>query len=97
MSHLFAHAVNPVGPQQVDGLLDQIRPAAVEHPEAQILQELGLGGGCVQLPGGAETIFGSADGSGRYIIVTKWGLISEMDLGNQRAFISPKDAGRERE
>lgn len=83
MSNLFAHAVNAVGPQQIDGLFDQVRPAAVEHPETQILQELGLRGGCIQLPCGAETIFGSADGNGRYIIVTEWGLISEIDLGNQ--------------
>ena len=60
--HLFAHAVDAVRPQQVYGLLDQVSPAAVEHPEAQILQELGLCGGGVQLPGGAEAVFSPVDG-----------------------------------
>lgn len=59
---LFAHAVNAIRPQQVHGLLDQVSPAAVEHPEAQILQELGLCGGGVQLSGGAEAVLGPADG-----------------------------------
>lgn len=63
---LFAHAVDAIGPQQVDGLLDQVRPPAVEHPEAQVLQELGLRGGCVQLPGGAEAILRSADENTHY-------------------------------
>lgn len=62
MPDLFAHAVDAVGPEQVHGLLDQVRPAAVEHPEAEILQELGLRGGGVQLPGGTETILRPADG-----------------------------------
>lgn len=58
--HLFAHAVDAIGPQQVHGLLHQVRPSTVEHPEAQVLQELGLGGGSIQLPGGAETVLCSA-------------------------------------
>lgn len=58
---LFAHAVNAIRPQQVHRLLDQVSPAAVEHPEAQVLQELGLCGGGIQLPGSAETIFSPAD------------------------------------
>lgn len=77
---LFAHAVDAVGSQQVDGLLDQVGASAVEHPESQVLQELGLCGGGVQLPGGAETILRSADGSSRSITVIKWELISEMDF-----------------
>lgn len=80
MPDLFAHAVNAIRPQQVHGLLDQVRPSAVEHPEAQILQELGLCGGCVQLSGGTETILRSADGKNRSITVIKWELISEMDF-----------------
>lgn len=75
MPDLFAHAVDAIRPQQVHGLLDQVRPSAVEHPEAQILQELGLCGGCVQLSGGTETILRSADGSSRSITVIKWELI----------------------
>lgn len=59
---LLAHTVDAIGPQQVDGLLHQVGAAAVEHPEAQVLQELGLGGGSVQLPGGAETVLSSAEG-----------------------------------
>lgn len=82
MPDLFAHAVNAIRPQQVHGLLDQVGPAAVEHPEAQVLQELGLCGGCVQLPGGAETILGSADGNGRSITVK---FISEIDSENSAA------------
>lgn len=89
MPDLFAHAVDAVGPQQVHGLLDQVRPAAVEHPEAQVLQELGLGGGGVQLPGGTETILGSADGNSRSITVIKWELISEMDF-EISAYTSPR-------
>lgn len=61
MPDLLAHAVYAIRPQQVHGLLDQVRPSAVEHPEAQILQELGFRGGGVQLPGGTETILRSAD------------------------------------
>lgn len=80
MPDLFAHAVNAIGPQQVHGLLDQVRPSAVEHPEAQILQELGLCGGGIQLSRGTETILRSADGNSRSITVMKWELISEMDF-----------------
>lgn len=80
MPDLFAHAVNAIRPQQVHGLLDQVGPSTVEHPEAQILQELGFRGGCVQLSGGTETILGSADGNSRSINVMKWGLISEIDF-----------------
>ena len=79
LSDLFAHAVYAIRPQQVDGLLDQVRSSTVEHPEAEILQELGLRGGCIKLPGGAETVLGSADGI-RSITVIKWELISEMDF-----------------
>lgn len=79
-SDLFAHAVNAIGSQKVHGLLDQVRPSAVEHPEAQILQELGFRRGCVQLSGGTETILGSADGNSRSITVIMWELISEMDF-----------------
>lgn len=75
---LFAHAVNAVGPQQVHGLLDQVRPAAVEHPEAQVLQELGLRGGCVQLSGGTEAVLRSADGKSRSTTVTKWQRLSDV-------------------
>ena len=80
MPDLFAHAVNTIRPQQVHGLLDQVRPSAVQHPEAQILQELGLCGGRIQLPGGTETILGSADGNGRSITLIKRELISEIDF-----------------
>ena len=77
VSDLFAHAVDAVGPQQVHGLLHQVRPAAVEHPEAEVLQELGLGGGGVELPGGTETILGPAEGN-RSVTVMKRELVSEM-------------------
>lgn len=93
MSYLLAHAVNAIGPQQVDGLFDKVCPSTVEHPEAQILQELGLCGGCIQLPCGTETIFSSVDESGRYIIVTKWGLVPEIDLGISR-YTSPFVCGK---
>lgn len=59
---LLAHAVDAIGPQQVDRLLHQVGAATVEHPEAQVLQELGLSGGGIQLPGGTKTVLGSAEG-----------------------------------
>lgn len=43
-------------------MLNQIRPAAVEHPETQVLLELGLGGNCIQLPRGTETVVDPAGG-----------------------------------
>lgn len=75
MPDLFAHAVNAIRAQQVHSLLDQVCPPAVQHPETQILQELGLRGGGVQLSGGTETILGSADGN--YYIHYSDELISE--------------------
>lgn len=78
--NLFTHAVDAIGPQEVHGLLDQVRPAAVEHPEAQVLQKLGLRGGCIQLSCGTETILCSADGNDRSITVIRSELISEMDF-----------------
>lgn len=92
MPDLFAHAVNAIRTQQVHGLLDQIRPPAVQHPEAEILQELGLRGGCVQLSGGTETILGSADENGRSITVIKWELISEIDF-EICGYTSPQHTG----
>lgn len=91
MPDLLAHAVNAIGPQQVHSLLDQVRPTAVEHPEAQILQELGLCGGCVQLSGGTEAILGSADRSSRSITLIKTKLMSEMDF-EIRAHTLPRHA-----
>lgn len=78
MPDLLAHAVDAIRPQQVHSLLHQVGPPAVEHPEAQILQELGLGGRCVQLSGGAETILGSAGGNSRSMTVIRWELIWEI-------------------
>lgn len=84
VSDLLAHAVDAVRPQQVHGLLDQVGSATVEHPEAQVLQELGLCGGRVQLPGCAETVLGSAGGNRRIISVMEFndseGKLSQMKL-----------------
>lgn len=88
MPDLLAHAVDAVRTQQVHGLLDQVGSAAVEHPEAQVLQELGLRGGRVQLPGGTKTVLGSVGGNGRIISVMEFisgkndseGKLSQMKL-----------------
>lgn len=36
VQYLVVHAVDPIGPQQVDGLANEIRASTVEHPETQI-------------------------------------------------------------
>lgn len=53
---LLAHAVYAVRSQQIDCLLDKVSATTVEHPKAQVLQKLGLCGGCVQLSCGTEAI-----------------------------------------
>lgn len=52
--HLVVHAVDPVRPQQLDGLANEIRASAVEHPEAQVEVELVCGGLGVEALEGAE-------------------------------------------
>lgn len=42
--YLVVHAVDPVWPQQINGLADEIRASAIEHPETQIEMELVRGG-----------------------------------------------------
>lgn len=59
--YLVVHAVDPVRPQQIDGLADEIRAAAVEHPETQIEMELVRGGFGVKSLKGAEATFRPED------------------------------------
>ena len=59
VSNLLTHAVDPIRPEQVDRLLHQVRAAAAEHTEAQVLQELCLSGGGIQFPRGAEAVIRS--------------------------------------
>lgn len=54
VAHLIIHGVHPVGAQCIDGLVDQIRPPAVQHPEAQILLEFLSSSFSIQSPEGAE-------------------------------------------
>lgn len=56
LTNLFAQAVDAVRPQQIDSLFHQVGPATVEHTEAQVLEELSLRGGCIQLAGSTETV-----------------------------------------
>lgn len=55
-SDLLTHAVYAIRSQQIDRLLDKVSATTVEHPKAQVLQKLGLCGGCVQLSCGTEAI-----------------------------------------
>lgn len=82
--YLVVHAVDPVRPQQVDGLADQVRASAVEHPKTQVEVELVRGGFGVEALEGAEATFRpgeetvASDGG-----LSPWsGLISHL-----RAFI----------
>lgn len=59
--YLVVHAVHPVRPQQVNGLADEIRASAVEHPKTQIEMELVRGGLGVETLEGAEATFGPDD------------------------------------
>lgn len=40
VQYLIVHAVDPVWPQQVDGLADEVCASTVEHPKAQVQMEL---------------------------------------------------------
>lgn len=63
--YLVVHAVDPVWPQQINGLADEIRAAAVEHPETQIEMELVRGGFGVKSLKGAEATFRPGDDNRR--------------------------------
>lgn len=58
-THLIIHGVHPIRAQCIDGLVDQIRPPTVEHPEAQILLEFLSSSFSIQPPEGTETAFRS--------------------------------------
>lgn len=64
--YLVVHAVDPVWPQQIDGLADEIRAPAVEHPETQIEMELVRGGFGVESLKGAEATFRPDDDHTRH-------------------------------
>lgn len=81
VSDLLARAVDAVGSQQVDGLLHQVRAAAAEHAEAQVLQELCFSGGSIQSPGGADAVIRSEgqkaqDSHGRQCVLRQHYLIA---------------------
>lgn len=59
VAHLIIHGVHPVGAQCIDGLVDQIRPPAVQHAETQILLEFLSSSFSIQSPEGAEAAFRS--------------------------------------
>ncbi len=59
VSNLLTHAVDTIGPQQVDSLLHQVCASAAEHTEAQILQELCFSRGSIQFPRGTEAVIRS--------------------------------------
>lgn len=57
VQHLVVHAVDPIWPQQIDGLANQIGPSTVEHPKAQVKMEFICGSFGVQTLEGAEAAF----------------------------------------
>lgn len=59
VSNLLTHAVDTIGPQQVDSLLHQVCASTAEHTEAQILQELCFSRGGIQFPRGTEAVIRS--------------------------------------
>lgn len=80
--YLFAHGVDPVGPQQRHCLLHQVGPSTVQHPEAQVLLELGFSGHCVQLPRSAKAVVcpeGARDGHmGAAAFPRVWSLRADL-------------------
>lgn len=57
VQHLVVHAVDPIWPQQTDGLANEIGPPTVEHPKAQVEMEFICGSFGVQTLEGAEAAF----------------------------------------
>lgn len=60
--YLFAHGVDPIGPQERHCLLHQVRSPTVQHPETQVLLKLGFDGHCVQLSRSTKAIVGPKEG-----------------------------------
>ena len=60
--YLFAHGVDPIRPQERHRLLHQVRPPTVQHPETQVLLELGFDGHCVQLPRSEKAVISPKEG-----------------------------------
>lgn len=65
VQYLVVHAVDPIWPQQINGLADQISASAVEHPKTQIKMELVCGGLGVETLEGAEAAFRPDDDNTR--------------------------------
>lgn len=59
-THLVVHGVDAVGAQGRNRLVDEVRPPAVEHAEAQVLAELFGSRSGIQPPEGTEAALGSA-------------------------------------
>lgn len=57
VQYLVVHAVDPIWPQQIDGLANEICASTVEHPKAQVEMELICGSFGVQTLEGAEAAF----------------------------------------
>lgn len=73
VQYLVVHAVDPIRPQQIDGLADQIGASAVEHPKTQIKMELVRGGFGVETLKGAEAAFRpDDDNTGQKETVRRW-------------------------
>lgn len=56
-TYLVVHAVDPIGPQKIYGLANEIRAATVEHPKAQVQMELIRSSFGLQTLEGAEATF----------------------------------------
>lgn len=64
--YLFAHGVDPIRPQKRHCLLHQVCPPTVQHPETQVLFELGFDGHRVQLPRSEKAVVGPKEGRDRW-------------------------------
>lgn len=65
VQYLIVHAVDPVGPQQVDGLANEVCASTVEHPKAQVQMELIRCSFGVETLEGAEATLGPDEDRGR--------------------------------
>jgi len=57
VQYLVVHAVDPIGPQEINRLANEICASTVQHPKTQVQVELVCGGFGVQTLEGAKATF----------------------------------------
>lgn len=84
-THLVIHGVHAIRAQGFDGLVDEVRPPAVEHAETQVLVESFSSRSGIQPPEGTETAFRPAQKRPRCVSVTVGGrfLLGHRRLGRR--------------